>query len=130
MERTGLRSPSRSTTSRTSGSKYGNKKETIDGIAFDSNREANRYVQLRALERLGEITQLVPNPDNPKKRKFDLLVMNPRGVPVKVGSLTPDFTYYRGTEYVVEDAKGARTPVYNMKKRHCEAQYGVVIRDV
>ncbi len=39
-------------------SKYGNKKTVVDGITFDSKKEANRYCQLKMLERAREISQL------------------------------------------------------------------------
>jgi hypothetical protein len=39
-------------------SKYGNKKTEIDGIIFDSAKEAKRYIELRYLLRLGEIKYL------------------------------------------------------------------------
>lgn len=38
--------------------KYGNKKITIDGIEFDSRKEAERYSELKLLERAGEIKDL------------------------------------------------------------------------
>jgi len=36
--------------------KYGNKKTVVDGITFDSMREANRYRELKLLERAGKVT--------------------------------------------------------------------------
>lgn len=38
--------------------KYFAKKVEIDGIKFDSKKEANRYVELKALERKGTISDL------------------------------------------------------------------------
>lgn len=38
--------------------KYKNKKITLDGITFDSRKEANRYRELKLLERAGEIHTL------------------------------------------------------------------------
>ena len=38
--------------------KYHNKKVTIDGITFDSKKEARRYQELKLLERAGEIQNL------------------------------------------------------------------------
>lgn len=32
--------------------KYGNIKTTVDGIDFDSRKEANRYAELKLLERV------------------------------------------------------------------------------
>lgn len=42
--------------------KYKNKKITIDGITFDSKKEAQRYSELKILERGGKISQLVLQP--------------------------------------------------------------------
>ena len=39
-------------------SKYGNRKTTINGITFDSKREAQRWDELRMLERAGHIRDL------------------------------------------------------------------------
>jgi hypothetical protein len=39
-------------------SKYGAVKTEVDGIMFDSKREASRYQELRLLEQAGEITNL------------------------------------------------------------------------
>ena len=39
-------------------SKYGAKKVTVDGITFDSKKEANRWCELRLMERAGVITGL------------------------------------------------------------------------
>ena len=40
------------------GNKYGNEKVYRDGMAFDSIREYQRWIQLKLLERAGEITGL------------------------------------------------------------------------
>lgn len=39
--------------------KYKNRKVTVDGIKFDSMKEARRYKELKLLERGGAITGLV-----------------------------------------------------------------------
>ena len=43
-------------------SKYSNRKVNIDGITFDSKKEANRYRELKLLEKVGEISNLVLQP--------------------------------------------------------------------
>ena len=42
--------------------KYNARKKEVDGVTFDSSREAARYVQLRAMERAGQITHLKLQP--------------------------------------------------------------------
>ena len=43
-------------------SKYRNRKTIHDGITFDSKGEANRYCELKILERAGEISDLTLQP--------------------------------------------------------------------
>ena len=47
--------------------KYGNRKAVIDGITFDSEREAHRYTELKILEKAGKITGLQ------LQREFELI---------------------------------------------------------
>lgn len=109
------------------GSKYRNKKTTVDGITFDSKREANRWVELRLMEQAGEIRELVRQPC------WDLDVNG-----VEVATYRGDFQYERhdpggtwGTwRLVVEDVKGFKTPVYKIKARLFLALHGFRITEV
>lgn len=113
-------------------SKYGAVKTTVDGIRFDSKKEAKRYKELRLLEKAGEVcrVELQPEftlcaPDN----HWDISVGH-TGNPV-VGKYRADFCYHtKGGQFVVEDVKGMRTPLYKWKKKHVEAQYGITIREI
>lgn len=79
-----------------SGSKYGAKRVTVDGITFDCQVEADRYMYLALLERAGEIHTLTAHP------RFALEVGG-----IVVGRFWPDFEYYTSDgERVVEDVKG------------------------
>lgn len=108
-------------------SKYGNKKTTVDGIVFDSKREADRYRELKLLERAGEIRdlrlqvpfQLIPSYELNGKR-------------VRATNYIADFVYIdtRRQEQVVEDAKGYRTREYNLKKKLFGYRYGQDIVEV
>lgn len=80
-------------------SKYGNIKTEVDGITFDSIAEANRYAELRLLQRAGAISLLCPSPEQPKKRRFKLTA----GL-----VFTPDFTYQEGGREIAEDVKGGK----------------------
>lgn len=123
-------------------SKYRAKPIVIDGILFHSQKEGRRYQVLKLLEKAGEIEDLELQP------KFPLYVpptsgtvrgfLNARmreaqtgSTNIRIGEYRGDFAYYdpKGGR-VVEDVKGFKTPLYRWKKRHVEAQYGIIIREV
>ena len=96
-------------------SKYKNIKTQADGIKFDSTKEAERYGELRLLEKAGEICFLgiqIP---------FSLA----GGVVYKA-----DFVYYDKVNkyWVVEDVKGYRTQEYKIKKK-LMADIGIEIKE-
>lgn len=94
------------------GSKYNAKKTVVDGIEFDSAKEAKRYAKLRALEDAGKIQGLrlqVP---------FELLPsFECDGVKYRGMKYVADFVYYRDGKVVVEDCKGFKTAEYKLKKK-------------
>lgn len=110
--------------------KYGNRKTEVDGILFDSAKEAKRYQELAMLEKAGHIRELERQP------KFPLYCpMRSFGAHELVGVYRADFRYREGREglLVVEDVKSPATKanaLYRWKKKHVEAQYGVTIREV
>ena len=105
--------------------KYHAVRTEVDGIGFASKREAQRYVELKLLEKAGEITELELQPSYP------LLAVAPLGGMVQVGKYIADFRYLtRDADVVVEDVKGVKTPVYNLKKKIVRANYGVQIVEV
>lgn len=99
-------------------SKYGAKKTEVDGIKFDSKREAARYSQLRLLERAGQIADLR------LQVKYPLVVNN-----VKIGRFTADFVYVENGAEVVEDCKGYRVRDYPLRKKLMLAIYGIAIKE-
>lgn len=95
-------------------SKYKAVKTIVDGIKFDSKREAKRYQELKLLEQSNEIKELklqVP---------FILIDKSEYGRVIKY---IADFVYIRDGKQVVEDCKGFRTDVYRLKKRLFEEKY-------
>ena len=98
--------------------KYSAIKTEVDGIIFDSKREATRYYDLRIRQRQGLIQNLV------LQKKFELVVNG-----VKIGSYVADFVYTEEGQSIVEDAKGVKTPVYRLKKKLMLALYGIEIRE-
>lgn len=110
--------------------KYAAIRTTIDGVVFDSKREAHRYGHLRYLEKAGDIARLELQPVFPlfvaPFARLDLAEI------VGVGKYVADFRYLdqRTGEVIVEDVKGVRTATYKLKKRIVEALYGIAIREV
>ena len=96
--------------------KYGAIKTIVDDITFDSKKEARRYVQLKLLVKAGVVTKLELQP------RYDLIINT-----VKCGFYKADFRYFENGREVVEDVKGMKTPVYNLKKKLIKAIYGIEI---
>ncbi len=106
-------------------SKYYSVKTTIDGIPFDSKKEANRYCELKLLERAGEIGGLQ------RQVKFELVPpYTINGRKVRKMEYKADFTYQENGQLIVEDVKGFKTDVYKIKKKLFEYKYGIEIREV
>lgn len=103
--------------------KYRAKRTEVDGISFASQKEANRWCELKVLERAGKVINLERQP------RFELIV-NGR----KVGKYVADFRYFekRGElwEPVVEDVKGFHTEIYKMKKELMLATRGIEVQEV
>ena len=100
-------------------SKYGNKKTVIDGITFDSAKEADRYISLRYLLMQGEIKNLE------RQVEFELNVNGE-----KVASYFADFTYWKDGEMIVEDVKSRFTKgiaTYRLKKKLMKSVWGIEI---
>lgn len=103
-------------------SKYSNKIVTIDGIKFRSIREGNRYKLLKALEKNGNITNLVLQP------KF--VLVEDKSIGFKLTYIA-DFMYTDFNGIVnVEDVKGMKTVVYKQKKKLMLRKYGIEVIEV
>lgn len=100
--------------------KYHNSKTVIDGIRFDSKKEAKRYLELKILEKAGAIKDL--------RRQVPYVLINKSryGRAIKY---VADFVYYEDDKLVVEDVKGVRTPVYKLKKRLMAEVYGIEVKE-
>ena len=106
----------------------GTRRETVDGITFDSKREAKRYRELKLREKAGEITNLECQVPIPLFGRNDA-IRTPTGKQMRY---IADFSYVDWTlngARVLEDAKGWPTDVYRIKKAILDAQ-GIEINEV
>ena len=100
-------------------SKYRNKPVTIDGIRFDSKREANRYCELKLLHQAGEIHKLRTHPRYTLLEPFEVKGVKYRGIVYEA-----DFSYTENGVQVVEDVKGVKTQVFRIKEKLFMQRYG------
>lgn len=108
-------------------SKYGNKKTKIGELLFDSKREADRWVLLKAAEKSGEIRGLE------RQVSFEIapsVVLDGRKRPAR--RYVADFRYTRTQDgaVVVEDAKGVATEAYRLKRHLVRSVHGVEVVEV
>ena len=111
-------------------SKYNSKKVEVDGILFDSKKEAKRWTELKAMEERGEITnlerqvrfELIPN------QKIDGKVVE------RAMHYVADFVYIKDGEKVVEDVKGFKRGDayvrYSYKRKLMLWRFGLRIKEV
>ena len=107
--------------------KYRNRPTEVDGIRFDSAKEARRWNDLCLLQRGGEIRDL--------ERQYPVELMG-QGGPLKSRAgrklkYVADFRYYdnRLKAWVIEDAKGVETDVFKLKWAICAAM-GIDVRTI
>lgn len=120
-------------------SKYGAEKTVIDGITFDSRKEARRFAELKLLEKAGEIVEL--------RRQVKFVLIPAQREPDTVGkrggiikgklierevAYIADFVYFDNDlqKVVVEDTKGIRTPEYIVKRKMMLYFHGIRITEV
>lgn len=102
--------------------KYRNQRRTVDGIVFDSRKEAARWAELKARESAGRISWLR------RQVRFPLVVNG-----ITVCTYVADFVYLDGGVRIVEDVKSEFTrtlPVYRIKRKLMWVLHKVEIREV
>lgn len=108
--------------------KYHNKKIVVDNITFDSKLEAQRYTELRLLERGGYIKDLKLQPS------YELIpTFTKNKKTYRKACYIADFSYYDNelNKTIVEDTKGFKTDVYLLKKKMFEYLYkDLTIREI
>lgn len=122
-------------------SKYKAKKTVVDGITFDSKKEAARWQELKLLEKEGKISNLQ------RQVKYVLIPAQyiPTGEVYRQGknkgkpkmklaerevSYYADFVYQQDGETVVEDVKGMRLSDYNLKRKMMLYFHNIQIKEV
>lgn len=117
--------------------KYHAKKTVVDGMTFDSRKEADRYIELRLLEKAGEISdlrmqveyELLPAQYGPDR-------ITPRGnhkrgpLLERAVKYKADFVYTNHGKTVVEDVKGFKTKDYIIKRKLMLWRHGIRISEV
>lgn len=105
-------------------SKYHNKKVTVDGITFDSIKEANRWQELKLMERAGEIVGL--------NRQVRIEII-PKTKLYRACFYVCDYVYFdkREGKTIYEDVKGGnfRTKEYLLKRKLLYWRHGIEITE-
>ena len=104
--------------------KYHARKTTVDGITFDSRKEADRYLVLRGMEEDGSIEGLR------RQVRYELVpAFDVDGKHYRPVYYVADFVYREDGREVVEDVKGVRTDVYRLKSKLFARRYGMSIKE-
>lgn len=98
-------------------SRQGNVWTTIEGIKFQSKAEANRYLQLRTLERAGQIQKLE------RQIKYSLIAGG-----ILCTQYVADFRYIENGKEIVEDVKGQILPDFKIKYMLMKGLLGIEVR--
>jgi hypothetical protein len=93
--------------------KYNAKKMEIDGVTFDSRKEAQRYLQLKQMAAAGEIHALQLQPRFELQPSFK----DASGKTIRAIHYVADFQYVEGGRVIVEDVKGMETAVFKLKRK-------------
>lgn len=109
--------------------KYHASKVDVNGITFDSKKEAARWSELEEMERAGEIIDLK------RQVPFELIqAFECSGKKFRPTKYVADFAYVSAEDgkYVVEDVKSpaTRTRLYLLKKKLMALVHGIIIKEV
>lgn len=98
-------------TNQSRSNKYRNRRTKIKGISFDSQAEADRYVELKFLTKINEINGFVRQPS---------FILNDGEKPIRY---RPDFMVCDNDGFIwVEDVKGFQTPEFKLKRKLWQIQ--------
>ena len=102
--------------------KYRNRKTVVDGITFDSQKEAYYYAELKLLKRAGVVEKIELQPVFLLQEGFTSF--GKKYQPIKY---IADFTvYYTDGRIEVVDVKGHKTKEYQLKKKMLLKRYPII----
>lgn len=96
-------------------SKYNARKVRVDGIAFDSQAEANYYCRLKLLLRAGEIDGFC--------RQARFVVTDGRNGERGTEYVTDFVVFYPDGSYRIVDVKGVKTDAFRIKVKCMREKY-------
>lgn len=100
--------------------KYNNRKPEVDGIVFDSQKEADYYMDLKLAKMAGEIKDFELQPEFILQEGF----RDKNGNWHRAIKYRADFKVINNDGRIeVIDTKGYKTPVYRIKKKLLLAKY-------
>ena len=110
--------------------KYHNQKTNLDGIEYDSRKEARRYAELLLMQKAGEIYDL--------QRQVPFVLIPKQTDPItgkmleREAKYIADFTYRscKTGRITVEDTKGMKTKDYILKRKLMLYRHGIKIQEV
>lgn len=107
-------------------SKYKSRKVNVNGITFDSKKEAKRYQELVLLERAGRIQNLQ------RQVKFELIPSQriDGKVVERACQYVADFVYQEDGKTIVEDTKGFKTKDYIIKRKLMLSVHGIQVKEI
>ena len=91
-------------------SKYSNKKTIVNGIKFDSKKEADYYNKLLLREKAGEISDIKLQPSFILQDKF-----RRNGKGIRAIEYRADFSFVENGKDFIIDTKGFKTEIYKLK---------------
>ena len=125
--------------------KYRNIKTRVDGIPFDSQKEARRFIELRSLMKAERIRNLKLQPQFTLQESY----LTPEGERVRAVRYVADFSYETFVHQNVQDGEGnlkpvtywnlvvedvksqaTRTAQYKLKKKLMRERLGIAIEEV
>jgi hypothetical protein len=99
--------------------KFNAVQKEVDGHVFDSGAEARRYTYLKYRQAAGEISDLILQPGFSFYYENELIF-----------DYFADFAYMENGKRVVEDVKGVKTPIYQLKRKLIELRYHMTIVEI